>query len=100
MPTQCCITSLPSKGLLAGGDPVRGEFTRKVSQRAAILAGRDDAERLAFERLVHDAYGARSVYAHGSRPERAMDLPELRRIVRRCLLTRLIIGDPTSDGPL
>jgi len=88
------------EGLLAGDDPVRGEFTRKVSQRAAVLAGRNDAERLEFERLVHEAYGARSIYAHGSTPTKEIDLPKLRRIVRRCLLTRLIIGDPTAEGPL
>ena len=88
------------EGLLAGDDPDRGEFTRKVSQRAAVLSGRNDAQRLEFERLVHDAYGARSIYAHGSTPKKEIDLPKLRRIVRRCLLTRLIIGDPTADGPL
>ena len=89
------------EGLLTGeSESPGGEYTRKVSQRAAVLAGRNDAERLEFERLVHDAYNTRSKYAHGSAPKKELDLPKLRRVVRRCLLTRLIIGDPTADGPL
>jgi Integrase core domain len=51
-----------------------------------------------IEKLVRAAYAARSAYAHGGdRVE--IDLPMLRRIVRRCLLTRLIVGDSTPDGP-
>lgn len=88
------------EGLLAGTDPDRADFRRKVSQRAAILAGETDAERLEIAHLVRGAYDVRSAYAHGSPPEEEFDLPGLRRIVRRCLLARLIIGDPTSDGDL
>jgi hypothetical protein len=88
------------EGLLAGSDGDRADFRRKVSQRAAILAGETDAERLEIARLVRDAYDVRSAYAHGSSPEEEFDLPGLRRIVRRCLLTRLIVGDPTPDGGL
>jgi hypothetical protein len=88
------------EGLLAGADSDRADFTRKVSQRAAVLAGETDAERLRIARLVRDAYTVRSKYAHGSAPEGEFDLPALRRIVRRCLLTRLIVGDPTPDGEL
>jgi len=87
------------ESLLAGDDPDRGDYTRKVSQRAAVLAGRNDANRLAIERLVRDAYKARSAYAHGSEPNK-IDLAALRRIVRRCILTHLILGDPTPAGHL
>jgi hypothetical protein len=88
------------EGLLAGDEPDHTELTRKVSQRAAILAGKDDAQRLEVERLVRGAYGTRSEYAHGTTPKKEVDLPKLRRVVRRCLLARLVIGDPTPDGAL
>src|SRR5262249_39676430 len=71
-------------------------------QRAAILAGANDTERLAIRKLVSDAYGARSEYAHGDQPKKIanIDFPNLRRVVRRCILARLILGDPTEAGPL
>ena len=87
------------ESLLAGDDSDRSDLTRKVSQRAAVLAGRNDANRLAIEQLVRDAYKARSAYAHGSEPSK-IDLTALRRIVRRCIHTRLILGDPTPTWPL
>jgi hypothetical protein len=87
------------EGLLSGGESP-GDLTRKVSQRAAILAGKDDAQRLAIEHLVSGAYSARSKYAHGDTPKGEIDLPKLREVVRRCLLARLVIGDPTSNGLL
>jgi Apea-like HEPN len=79
-----------------------GDLTRKISQRAAILVGTNDAERLAIRRLVSDAYGARSKYAHGDDPSKIgkIDLAKLRRAVRHCILARLILGDPTQAGPL
>jgi hypothetical protein len=88
------------EGLLAGDEPDHTELTRKVSQRAAILAGKDDAQRLEIERLIRGAYGTRSEYAHGTTPKKEIDLPKLRRVVRRCLLARLVIGDPAPDGAL
>jgi hypothetical protein len=91
------------EGLLTGSDTTHGELTRKVSQRAAVLAGENDAERLEVERLVRTAYGARSAYAHGSdTSDQEVDLPRLRQAVRRCLLSRLVLGDPqfSGDGPL
>ncbi len=87
------------EGLLAGDDDDRGDFIRKVSQRAAVLAGDNDAGRLEIGQLVRDAYNARSAYAHGSEPSK-IDLAELRGVVRHCILTRLILGDPTPAGPL
>lgn len=81
------------EGLLAGGDV--GDLTRKVSQRAAILAGINDADRLAIRKRIYAAYGARSEYAHGDKPDkiRNINLAELRRVVCRCLLT------PEETGP-
>lgn len=87
------------EGLLTGKDSP-GELTRKVSQRAAILAGKTDTQRLEIEQMVRDAYAARSKYAHGDTPRKEVDLPRLRQVVRRCLLSRLVIGDPAADGPL
>ncbi|MGI8519018.1 MAG: hypothetical protein ACR2MC_00155 [Actinomycetota bacterium] len=39
----------------------------------------------------------RAPYAHGSEP-RDIDLPALRRVVRDCLLARLVLGEPTRAG--
>jgi len=85
------------EAVLAGSDPEKTELTRKVSQRAAVLAGVDDQDRLAVEAAVRAAYGARSAYAHGSEPA-DIDLPALRRVVRDCVLARLILGDPPAQG--
>ena len=84
------------EAVLAGNEKDKTELTRKVVQRAAILAGIDDSDRLAVAATVRAAYGARSAYAHGSEPTN-IDLPGLRRVVRDCVLARLILGDPISD---
>ncbi len=88
------------ESLLGGGE--RGELARKVSQRAAVLAGGDDAERLEILRVVSGAYGARSEYAHGGKADkiRKVHLAALRWVVRRCILTRLVVGDPGPAGLL
>ena len=88
------------EGLLTGEEQP-GELTRKISQRAAVLAGEDDAQRLEIEETVRGAYASRSRYAHGAPPpQEDIDLPKLRQAVRRCLLARLVMGDPTPVGPL
>ncbi len=84
------------EAVLAGTDSDKTELTRKVVQRAAILAGVDDRDRQAVAATVRAAYAARSAYAHGSEPEQ-IDLPALRRVVRDCVLARLILGDPRPD---
>jgi hypothetical protein len=84
------------EALLAGGDSERLDFSRKTSQRAAILAGEDDAQRLATAEVIKAAYDARSTYAHGAEPPQ-VDLPRLRSVVRACILTRLIVGDPVAE---
>lgn len=88
------------EAVLTGADSDKTDLTRKVVQRAAILAGGDDGDRRAVATLVLAAYRARSSYAHGGEPE-DVDLPGLRRVVRDCVLAALIIGDPTpSDAAL
>ena len=73
------------------GDDDHSDLTRKVSQRAAVLAGANDDHRLTIEQLVRDAYSARSVYAHGGKRDKIakVDLAILRRVVCRCILTLL-----------
>jgi hypothetical protein len=88
------------EGLLSGDSEDHSELTRKISQRAAILAGTDATSRLQIDRLVRGAYDARSKYAHGTTPKKEIDLPALRRVVRDCVLTRLVVGDATAEGPL
>jgi hypothetical protein len=73
---------------LAGGEKDKTELTRKVVQRAAVLAGTDNRDRFAV--------AARSAYAHGSEPADS-DLPTLRRIIRNGVTARLILGDPPAD---
>lgn len=85
------------EAVLAGGDSDKAELTRKVVQRAAVLAGVDDRDRSLVAETVRAAYTARSAYAHGGEPD-DIDLPSLRRVVRDCVLARLILGDPAADG--
>ena len=60
------------------------DLSRKVSQRAAVLIGRSDAERLAIERVVRAAYSIRSTYAHGGadRSPSAADLADIFAVTR------------------
>ncbi len=85
------------EAVLTGGDDEKTELTRKVVQRAAILAGHDDQDRNGVAATIQAAYNARSRYAHGAESEN-IDLPALRQVVRDCILARLILGDPAADG--
>lgn len=85
------------EAVLTGDDSDKSDLTRKVVQRAAIIAGTDDEDRALVAKVVRSAYAARSAYAHGSEPKN-IELPELRRVVRDCVLARLILGDPTGTG--
>ncbi len=84
------------EAVLTGGEDEKTELTRKVVQRAAILAGKDDQDRAAVAATVLAAYRARSNYAHGGEAGN-IGLPALRRVVRDCILARLILGDPVAD---
>jgi len=85
------------EAVLTGDDSDKTELTRKMVQRAAVLAGTNDEDRRSVAALILDAYRARSSYAHGGEPA-DIDLPGLRRVVRDCVLARLVLGDPTSTG--
>lgn len=84
------------EALLTRGDTDKSDLARKVSQRAAVLAGTDDADRRHVAEAVRAAYAARSVYAHGGEPK-DVALPALRRVVRDCIVARLVLGDPSAD---
>lgn len=86
------------EGLLSSGDSDKSDLARKTAQRAAILAGTNDKTRLAIRDWVTAAYSARSKYAHGEEPS-AVDLSALRRVTRRCVLARIILGDPPVGYP-
>lgn len=85
------------EALLCGPGEDTAGLTRKVSQSAAVLAGRDDADRLAVQEFVRSAYKARSRFAHGDEAPQ-IATPALRDIVRRCLLARLVTGEPPADS--
>jgi tetratricopeptide (TPR) repeat protein len=75
---------------------------RMLSQHAAILTGRNDAERLEIRQLVCGAYEARSHYVHLGKSDKIskIHLAKLHWIVRRCILTRLSLDDPGTARPL
>lgn len=85
------------EAVLTGDDSNKSDLTRRVVQRAAIIAGTDDEDRASVAKVVRTAYATRSAYAHGSEPKN-IELPDLRRVVRDCMLARLILGDPTRAG--
>ncbi|MFF0066520.1 hypothetical protein ACFYRC_34305 [Streptomyces sp. NPDC005279] len=68
--------------LLAGSDKDHASIARKVSQRAAVLVGDDDDDRLAVQALIQAAYAARSAFAHGSQGTKTVDDTDLERVVR------------------
>jgi hypothetical protein len=68
--------------LLAGSDKDHGSIARKVSQRAAILIGEDDDDRLAVHASIRAAYAARSAFAHGSQGTKTVDDANLAKVVR------------------
>jgi hypothetical protein len=84
------------EAVLTRGDDEKTELTRKVVQRAAILVGHDDQDRIGVAATVKAAYDARSGYAHGAEADN-IDLPALRRVVRDSILARLILKDPVAD---
>ncbi|MFG2892109.1 hypothetical protein [Streptomyces sp. NPDC048248] len=75
--------------LLAGGSGGRVDLSRKVQQRASVLVGQDDSDRLRVRDVVSAGYSARSAYVHGDR-ERASDLLTLKSITRRVLAAWLV----------
>lgn len=62
----------------------RVEVGRKVQQRAAMLVGADDDDRLQVRNTAGAGYAARSAYAHGAKDKQS-DLHTMRSVVRRVL---------------
>ncbi|GAB1332045.1 hypothetical protein ACE1SV_63840 [Streptomyces sennicomposti] len=67
---------------LGGGDGGHADLSRKTQQRAAVLVGADDGDRLQVRNTVRTDYAARSAYAHGGK-DKASDLQALRSVVCR-----------------
>jgi hypothetical protein len=68
--------------LLRGADSDHESIGRKVVQRAAVLIGADDEDRLAVQGLIRRAYGARSTFVHGGTKTKQVDQPALARACR------------------
>jgi hypothetical protein len=81
---------------LFGEDSREGEMTRRISQRAAVLVGRDDAERLSVAEEIKNVYNIRSRVVHGGAEPTERDLETLRAVVRRAILGRLVHGEPPA----
>jgi hypothetical protein len=80
------------EGLLAGEDTSHSDLARKVSQRAAILIGKNDNERLQTRDVIVTAYRARSSYAHGSNPKNNVGLAELRTVIREIIVAWIVLA--------
>ena len=90
------VSALENLMITEGPD---GDFTRKVSQRAAALIGIDDDERLKIRRVITQAYTVRSKVAHGDLPPDT-HLRTLPRRLHTCLrraFRNLIILGPLFD---
>ncbi|MFI1376096.1 hypothetical protein ACH4UY_29320 [Streptomyces longwoodensis] len=72
------------ESLLGGGDGGHADLSRKMQQRAAVLVGADDDDRLQVRDTVRVGYAARSAYAHGGK-DKASDLQALRAVVCRVI---------------
>lgn len=86
------------EGLLTGDADDKSDLTRKVAQRSAVLVGHNDEARLQAHDIIRNAYRQRSAYAHGSEAK-PVNLAKVRRIVRRSLLARVVLGD-SKQRPL
>lgn len=74
------------EALLAGTDRDTDSIGRKLSQRAAILTGHEDSDRLAIRDLVKLAYGTRSSEVHANGRPKPVDLAQLEKLT--CLIIR------------
>jgi len=93
------MTSL--ENLLSGGEN-HTDLSRRTAQRAAVLVGKDDGDRLRTLRCVKDAYNVRSSIAHGSDPhprKLTEAATQVRSILRRALVAAIVLGE-TELGPL
>ncbi|WP_421119372.1 hypothetical protein ACE2AJ_18750 [Aquihabitans daechungensis] len=74
------------EGLLGGAPGT--EIGRRVSQRAAVLAGATGARRIDIQELVKRSYDARSVHAHGGelRDKHKVDVEALRALTSEVIV--------------
>ncbi|MCA1607693.1 MAG: hypothetical protein LC775_20015 [Acidobacteria bacterium] len=71
------------------------DLRRRAAQRAAILLGRDDAQRKVIYERVYSAYGVRNKIAHGDEPHSgklADAAGQLRPLLRRALISAIVLG--------
>ncbi|GLW12026.1 hypothetical protein Misp01_71540 [Microtetraspora sp. NBRC 13810] len=89
-----CVAAL--EHLMTAPREKDGDLTRRVTQRAAILVGHDDNDRLQTKELVRKAYAIRSIIAHGGNPgddhATATLASEMRKILRKSIIRRIILG--------
>ena len=86
-------------GLLSADDSSQSDLARKTAQRAVILTGSDDGDRLATRDLVAKAYAVRSSYAHGNSPKK-VDLAALRTLTRKVITAWIVLSDDSPGQPL
>jgi hypothetical protein len=99
---QVVLNYMTSLENLLSGDESPGDLARRTAQRAAVLIGEDDGDRLRTLRCVKDAYKVRSSIAHGSdpHPRKLTDAAtQIRSILRRALVAAIVLGE-TELGPL
>ena len=75
------------------------EISRRIAQRAAVVAGTSDSDRLRIEAEIRKVYSLRSKVLHGIADPAAADLETLRAIVRRVLLARLVHDSAPWNPP-
>jgi hypothetical protein len=85
--------------LLTGEDSDKVDLTRKVSQRAAVLLGHDDDERLEIRDLAKIMYRVRSAHVHGG-PDTSIELPQIRELARKVMTAWLILSPKLNRGKL
>lgn len=75
------------------------EISRRIAQRAAVVAGTSNSDRLRIEDEIKKVYSLRSKVLHGIADPAAANLETLRNIVRRVLLARLVYDSAPRDSP-
>lgn len=85
--------------LLSARNEDSGDLRRRTAQRAAVLLGRDDAERVQINEVVSEAYGVRNKIAHGDEPnpeKLAYSVEHIRELIRWALLSVIALGPEIS----
>ncbi|MEU0572249.1 hypothetical protein ABZ297_43555 [Nonomuraea sp. NPDC005983] len=93
---QVVLNYMTSLENLLSSDESPGDLARRTAQRAAILIGEDDGDRLRTLRCVKDAYNVRNRIAHGSDPhprKLTEAATQIRSILRRALIAAIVLGE-------